>query len=75
MTLGWFGASGLVATDPLRLFLIGLPAVLFGTWLGFRLYGKPDDRVFRTIVLVLLLISGLTLRKRPVRAALHQGQQ
>jgi hypothetical protein len=35
--------------------------VLLGTWLGFRLYGKLDDQVFRTIVLVLLLISGLTL--------------
>ena len=61
MTLGWFGASGLVTRDTLRLFLIGLPAVLLGMWLGFRLYGKLDDAVFRTIALVLLLISGLTL--------------
>ena len=30
MTLAWFGASGLVTTDTIRLFLIGLPAVLLG---------------------------------------------
>jgi uncharacterized protein len=33
MTLGWFGASGMVTSDTIRLFLIGLPAVLLGTWL------------------------------------------
>jgi uncharacterized membrane protein YfcA len=61
MTLGWFGTSGMITADTLRLFLIGLPAVLLGTWLGFKLYGKLDDAAFRTIVLVLLLVSGLTL--------------
>jgi uncharacterized protein len=61
MTLGWFGASGMVTTDTIRLFLIGLPAVLLGTWFGFKLYGRLDDAMFRTIVLVLVLISGLTL--------------
>ena len=61
MTLGWFGASGMITADTIRLFLIGLPAVLLGTWLGFKLYGKLDDAMFRTIVLVLLLVSGLTL--------------
>jgi uncharacterized protein len=61
MTLGWFGATGMVTAGTVRLFLIGLPAVLLGTWLGFKLYGKLDDAAFRTIVLVLLLVSGLTL--------------
>ena len=44
-----------------RLFLLGLPAVLLGTWLGLRLYGTLDEARFRTVVLVLLLISELTL--------------
>jgi uncharacterized protein len=57
----WFGGSGMLTGDTIRLFLIGLPAVLLGTWLGFKLYGKLDETTFRTIVLVLLLISGLTL--------------
>jgi hypothetical protein len=61
MTLGWFGASGIVTADTARLFLIGLPAVLLGTWLGLKLYGKLDEAVFRMVVLVLLLVSGLTL--------------
>jgi uncharacterized protein len=61
MTLGWFGTSGMITADTIRLFLIGLPAVLLGTWLGFKLYGKLDDATFRTIVLVLLLVSGLSL--------------
>ena len=46
-------------------FRIGFPAVLWGTWLGLRLYGKLDEATFRTIVLVLVLISGLTLLPWP----------
>jgi uncharacterized membrane protein YfcA len=49
----------------LRLFWIGLPAVLVGTWLGLKLYGKLDERGFRLVVLVLLLVSGLTLLPWP----------
>lgn len=61
MTLVWLGGSGMVTGETARLFLVGLPAVLLGTWLGFRLYGKLDEATFRVVVLVLLLISGLTL--------------
>ena len=65
MTLAWFGGTGLVTADTLRLFAIGLPAVLIGTWLGLKLYGKLDEATFRAVVLVLLLISGLTLLPWP----------
>jgi uncharacterized membrane protein YfcA len=61
MTLVWFGGTGAVTTEAVRLFLVGLPAVLIGTWLGLKLYGKLDETAFRTVVLVLLLVSGLTL--------------
>lgn len=61
MTLLWFGGSGMVTSDTLRLFLIGLPAAVLGTWLGLKLYGALDEARFRSIVLVLLLISGLIL--------------
>ena len=61
MTLLWFGGSQMLTQDTLRLFVIGLPAVLPGTWLGLKLYGKLDEITFRRVVLVLLLISGLTL--------------
>jgi uncharacterized membrane protein YfcA len=61
MTLIWLGGTGAVTTETVRLFLVGLPAVAVGTWLGLKLYGKLDETAFRTVVLVLLLISGLTL--------------
>jgi hypothetical protein len=46
--------------ETLRLFAIGPPpAVAIGTLLGLKLYGKLDEATFRTVVLVLLLLSGL----------------
>src|SRR5262249_13856003 len=58
MTLIWFGGTGGVTAETLLVFWIG---VLAGTWLGLKLYGKLDERGFRLVVLVLLLISGLVL--------------
>jgi uncharacterized membrane protein YfcA len=55
------GGTGTVTTDTMRLFLIGLPALLIGSWLGLRLYGRFDEAGFRRLVLVLLLASGLAL--------------
>jgi uncharacterized membrane protein YfcA len=55
------GGTGMVSADTVRLFLLGLPALLIGSWLGLRLYGKLDEATFRRIVLVLLLLSGLAL--------------
>ena len=57
-----FAASGhLFHIDVLKLFFIGLPALLLGLWIGVKLYGKLDDAAFRKAILVLLLISGLSL--------------
>jgi uncharacterized membrane protein YfcA len=61
MTLAWLGSTSMVTTDTVRLFFWGLPALALGTWIGLKLYGKLDEATFRTIVLVLLLISGLAL--------------
>ena len=61
MTAGWIGAKGAITPDTLRLFLFGLPALLAGTWLGIKLYGRLDEAAFRKIVLVLLLLSGAAL--------------
>jgi uncharacterized membrane protein YfcA len=57
----FLGGAGTVTPDTVRLFLIGLPALLFGSWLGLRLYGKLDEAGFRRVVLALLLVSGLAL--------------
>ena len=65
MTLIWFGGTGVVNTETLRLFWIGLPAATIGTWLGLKLYGRLDEATFRVVVLVLLLVSGITLLPWP----------
>ncbi|HEY4405710.1 MAG TPA: sulfite exporter TauE/SafE family protein [Xanthobacteraceae bacterium] len=52
---------GAVTADTLRLFLFGLPPMIAGLWVGFKLYGRLDDAAFRKVILVLLLISGLAL--------------
>jgi hypothetical protein len=56
-----FGGIGLVTPETGRLFLIGLPALVAGTLLGWSLYGKLDELGFRKVVLVLLLLSGLAI--------------
>jgi hypothetical protein len=61
MTAGWLGIKGVVAADTIRLFLFGLPALLAGTWLGMKLYGRLDETTFRRVVLILLLVSGAVL--------------
>jgi uncharacterized membrane protein YfcA len=61
LTLMAIGGLGLVTPETTRLFLIGLPALVAGTLLGWSLYGKLDEGAFRKIVLVLLLVSGLAI--------------
>jgi uncharacterized protein len=63
--LGCLGGTGVVTPDALRLFLIGLPALVAGTWLGWRLYGRLDEATFRKVVLALLLTSGVILLASP----------
>jgi len=57
----WLGISGAISTDTAWFFVIGLPALLAGTWLGLKLYGLLDEAGFRKIVLLLLLVSGIAL--------------
>ena len=57
----WLGGTGTIDGATLRLFLIGLPAVLVGTWAGLRLYGRLDEAGFRRVVLILLLVAGVAL--------------
>jgi uncharacterized protein len=61
MSALWIGAKGAITAETLTLFLLGLPALLAGTWLGFRLFGRLNEASFRKVVLVLLLASGIAL--------------
>jgi uncharacterized protein len=61
MTAISVSVTGVVTAEIVKLYVLGLPALLAGLWLGFRLYGKLDDVAFRKVILVLLLVSGLAL--------------
>jgi hypothetical protein len=61
MSALWLGAKGTVTPETIKLFVIGLPFLLAGTWLGLRLFGRIDEAMFRKIVLALLFISGAVL--------------
>jgi len=45
----------------LVLMLAVLPPLLLGTWIGWQLYGRLNERRFRQILALLLMGSGLTL--------------
>jgi uncharacterized protein len=53
--------AGVVTAETINLYLLGLPLLLVGVWIGFKLYGTLDDALFRKVLLVLLLFSGLLL--------------
>jgi uncharacterized protein len=61
MSALWIGAKGAITVDTIKLFVIGLPALFAGTWLGLKLYGHLNEAAFRKVVLVLLLVSGVVL--------------
>jgi uncharacterized membrane protein YfcA len=59
MSAIWLGAKGAVTADTIKLFAIGLPVLVAGTWLGLKLYGRLNEATFRKVVLVLLFASGI----------------
>jgi uncharacterized protein len=61
MSALWIGARGAITADIAKLFVVGLPALLAGSWLGLKLFGRLNEAAFRKVVLGLLLISGVAL--------------
>jgi uncharacterized protein len=53
--------QGLVTPEVSGFLLVCLPGTVLGAALGIRLYGRVNDRQFRTLVLSLLLVSGVVL--------------
>jgi uncharacterized protein len=61
MSALWLGAKGAIATETIKFFVMGLPFLFAGTWLGLKLFGRIDEAMFRKIVLALLFVSGAAL--------------
>jgi uncharacterized membrane protein YfcA len=61
MSALWLGAKGTITPETIKLFVIGLPFLIGGTWLGLKLFGRLSEASFRYVVLVLLLASGAVL--------------
>jgi len=54
-------AAGSYTAETVKLYGIGLPFMIAGIWIGFRLYGTIDDEKFRKAVLILVLLAGVSL--------------
>jgi uncharacterized membrane protein YfcA len=61
MTAVWLGVKGSWTVETSRLFVMGLPCLLAGTWLGLKLFGRINEAAFRKVVLALLFGSGAAL--------------
>jgi hypothetical protein len=61
MSALWIGATGTITTETARLFILGLPVLFAGSWLGLKLFGSINETTFRKVVLALLFISGVVL--------------
>ncbi len=60
-TLAYFSRLGILTVRTVASYLVCAPAVLFGTWLGLRLFNHIDDAAFRRVVLIFLIVSGVSL--------------
>jgi uncharacterized membrane protein YfcA len=60
VALGYLGAR-VTTGRVVLLFVLGLPALAIGNWLGFRLYDRLDEQQFRRVVALVLLLSGVGL--------------
>jgi hypothetical protein len=57
MSLGRAGIDG----STLTMLVASLPALACGAWLGWRIYGRLDERRFRKALAALIAVSGLFL--------------
>jgi uncharacterized membrane protein YfcA len=60
-TLAYFARLGILTSSTVASYLVCAPAVLFGTWLGRRLFNHIDDAAFRRVVLIFIIVSGVSL--------------
>ncbi len=61
MTLTVYAVSGFITRETIGFFGVVAPSILIPTLIGARLYAKFSETMFRRMVLILLLISGVVL--------------
>ena len=59
------GAQGAVNGNTISLFVLSLPAVLIGTWLGKKVRDQVDGAEIRKVLLILLVAAGCALAILP----------
>lgn len=60
-TLGALTAEGLLTPQLLRFAAQLIPAVLAGSFAGLKLAGRVSEKLFRTFVMAMIILSGLSL--------------
>ena len=70
--LGFLAAEGLVNAQGFHRFLIMLPALLVGQWVGARSFKRADPGVFRSWVLRILLLLALLTGLQGLRELLNR---
>jgi uncharacterized membrane protein YfcA len=53
--------AGSYTVETVKLYGIGLPFMVAGIWIGFKLYGTINDETFRKAVLILVFVAGASL--------------
>src|SRR6476469_9573930 len=53
--------AGSYTAETVKFYGIGLPFMIAGIWIGFKLYGTINDETFRKAVLILVLLAGSSL--------------
>ena len=57
----FFAANGMITARTLHDLLWCLPVIVIGSWLGVKIYPYLNDKMFKRIILGLILLSGITL--------------
>lgn len=59
--VGTYAGTGMVTGEVLRAYLLALPGLLIGTYLGNRVFLRIDERTFSRVIGLVLLASGVRL--------------
>jgi uncharacterized membrane protein YfcA len=59
--VGTYAGTGMITGEVLQAYLVALPGLLLGTYLGNRIFLKIDERTFSRVIGLVLLASGVRL--------------